>query len=42
VPQRREVVHHPGGFLLEVMSADPRRVKRVRVRRLAAPADPQA
>jgi CBS domain containing-hemolysin-like protein len=35
VPQRREVVDHPGGFTLEVMSADPRRVKRVRVRRLA-------
>jgi CBS domain containing-hemolysin-like protein len=28
------VVDHPGGFTLEVMSADPRRVKRVRVRRL--------
>jgi len=40
VPQRREVVDHPGGFAIEVMSADPRRVKRVRVRR-AAPA-PQA
>ncbi|MBS0333132.1 MAG: HlyC/CorC family transporter [Proteobacteria bacterium] len=34
VPQRREVVDHPGGFTLEVMSADPRRVKRVRVRSL--------
>ncbi len=33
VPQRREIVDHPGGFTLEVMSADPRRVKRVRVRR---------
>jgi CBS domain containing-hemolysin-like protein len=40
VPQRREVVDHPGGFSMEVMSADPRRVKRVRVRRLAAPAVP--
>ncbi|THD53178.1 hemolysin family protein [Phenylobacterium sp.] len=38
VPQRREVVDHPGGYALEVMSADPRRVKRVRVRRLTAPA----
>jgi len=38
VPQRREVVDHPGGFAIEVMSADPRRVKRVRVRR--APAAP--
>jgi CBS domain containing-hemolysin-like protein len=43
VPQRREVVEHPGGFTIEVMSADPRRVKRVRVRRLAGPAaHPQA
>jgi CBS domain containing-hemolysin-like protein len=33
VPQRREVIPHPGGFLIEVLSADPRRVKRVRVRR---------
>lgn len=42
VPQRREVVGHPGGFTLEVMSADPRRVKRVRVRRIAmAAAGPQ-
>jgi CBS domain containing-hemolysin-like protein len=37
VPQRREVVDHPGGFALEVLSADPRRVKRVRVRRVAVP-----
>jgi CBS domain containing-hemolysin-like protein len=35
VPQRREIIDHPGGFAFEVMSADPRRVKRVRVRRLA-------
>jgi CBS domain containing-hemolysin-like protein len=35
VPQRREIIDHPGGFAIEVMSADPRRVKRVRVRRLA-------
>jgi CBS domain containing-hemolysin-like protein len=35
VPQRREVVDHPGGFAIEVISADPRRVKRVRVRRHA-------
>ena len=37
VPQRRETIPHPGGFDFEVMAADPRRVKRVRVRR-AAPA----
>jgi CBS domain containing-hemolysin-like protein len=34
VPQRREAIDHPGGFVLEVISADPRRVKRVRVRRV--------
>jgi CBS domain containing-hemolysin-like protein len=33
VPQRREIIDHPGGFAIEVLSADPRRVKRVRVRR---------
>ena len=36
VPQRRETIDHPGGFAFEVLSADPRRVKRVRVRRLAS------
>ena len=36
VPQRRETISHPAGYLIEVLSADPRRVKRVRVRRLAA------
>lgn len=33
VPQRRELIEHPDGFTLEVLAADPRRVKRVRVRR---------
>jgi CBS domain containing-hemolysin-like protein len=42
VPQRREVIDHPGGFVIEVISADPRRVKRVRVRRAARPAEPAA
>jgi CBS domain containing-hemolysin-like protein len=32
VPQRGEVVAHPGGWEFEVMDADPRRVKRVRLR----------
>ncbi len=41
VPQRREIVDHPGGFAIEVMSADPRRVKRLRVRRVAPPAPAQ-
>lgn len=35
VPKRRERIVHPDGFELEVLSADPRRVKRVRVRRSA-------
>jgi CBS domain containing-hemolysin-like protein len=35
VPQRREIVDHPGGYAIEVISADPRRVKRMRVRRVA-------
>lgn len=38
VPQRGEEIDHPGGFAIEVLAADPRRVKRVRVRRAAAPA----
>jgi CBS domain containing-hemolysin-like protein len=43
VPQRGEEIEHPGGFVLEVLAADPRRVSRVRVRRAATPvasADP--
>ena len=32
VPQRGEVIPHPGGFELQVLDADPRRVKRVRLR----------
>jgi CBS domain containing-hemolysin-like protein len=31
VPQRGEVIPHPGGYELQVMDADPRRVKRVRL-----------
>lgn len=41
VPQRRETIDHPGGFTIEVLSADPRRVKRVRVRRAAPPPPPE-
>jgi len=37
VPQKRERILHPDGFTLEVLAADPRRVKRVRVRRAPAP-----
>ena len=32
VPQRGEVISHPGGWEFEVTDADPRRVKRLRVR----------
>jgi CBS domain containing-hemolysin-like protein len=34
VPQRGEVIAHPAGFDFEVTDADPRRVKRLRIRRL--------
>ncbi len=37
VPQRGELIEHPAGFELQVMDADPRRVKRVRLRPAAAP-----
>lgn len=40
VPQKRERIEHPDGYTLEVLAADPRRVKRVRVRR--APAETSA
>ena len=32
VPQRGEVIVHPGGWEFEVMEADPRRIRRLRVR----------
>lgn len=34
VPSRGEVVRHPAGLELEVLDADPRRIKRVRIRRV--------
>ena len=41
VPQRRERIEHPDGYVLEVLAASPRRVKRVRVRRVPSrPRDP--
>ena len=33
VPQRGEVIVHPAGFEFEVLDADPRRVRRVRIRK---------
>jgi CBS domain containing-hemolysin-like protein len=42
VPQRGEVIMHPAGFEIEVTDADPRRVKRVRVRPTAKAVDEAA
>jgi CBS domain containing-hemolysin-like protein len=42
VPQRGEVISHPGGFEFEVTDSDPRRVKHVRIRRLERPAEAAA
>jgi len=38
LPQRGEILHHPGGFDVEIVDADPRRVKRIRVKRSASDA----
>lgn len=38
VPQRGEVIEHPAGFDFEIVDADPRRVRRVRVRENRRPA----
>ncbi|GIK48597.1 MAG: ion transporter [Alphaproteobacteria bacterium] len=35
LPQRGEILHHPAGFDVEIVDADPRRVKRVRIKRVA-------
>jgi CBS domain containing-hemolysin-like protein len=37
VPQRGEVIAHPDGYEFEVTDADPRRIKRVRIRKVAPP-----
>ncbi|MEM9579504.1 MAG: hemolysin family protein [Pseudomonadota bacterium] len=39
VPARGEVVRHPAGYEFEVMDADPRRIKRLRVRLTPLPAE---
>jgi CBS domain containing-hemolysin-like protein len=36
LPQRGEILHHPAGFDVEIVDADPRRVKRIRVRHTQA------
>lgn len=33
LPQRGEILHHPSGFDVEIIDSDPRRVKRVRIKR---------
>jgi CBS domain containing-hemolysin-like protein len=33
LPQRGEILHHPAGLDVEIIDADPRRVKRLRIRR---------
>ncbi|MBS0409206.1 MAG: HlyC/CorC family transporter [Proteobacteria bacterium] len=40
VPQRGEVISHPAGLEFEVVDADPRRVKRLRIRPATPPPDP--
>jgi magnesium and cobalt transporter len=40
VPSRSEVIEHPQGYEFEVLDADPRRVKRLRIRGLPAAAKP--
>jgi magnesium and cobalt transporter len=37
VPARGETIHHPSGIEFEVLDADPRRVKRLRLRNLPSP-----
>src|SRR3546814_10829467 len=40
IPQRGELIAHPSGLEFEVLDADPRRVKRLRVRNLDAVRQP--
>ena len=42
VPIRGELVRHPSGAEIEVLEADPRRIRRLRVRGVAASDDPAA
>jgi CBS domain containing-hemolysin-like protein len=39
VPQRGEIIAHPGGYEFLVLDADPRRVRRLRVRRPKGPSE---
>ncbi|HEY3812167.1 MAG TPA: hemolysin family protein [Caulobacteraceae bacterium] len=40
VPQRGEVIPHPLGYEFEILDADPRRVKRLRLRKVEPPPPP--
>jgi CBS domain containing-hemolysin-like protein len=42
VPQRGEILSHPFGYDFEILEADARKVRKVRIRRTPAPADIQA
>jgi CBS domain containing-hemolysin-like protein len=42
VPQRGEVIVHPDGYEFEVMEADPRRIRRLRIRPPVRAAEPDA
>jgi CBS domain containing-hemolysin-like protein len=42
VPQRGEVIKHPDGFEFEVIDADPRRIRRLRIRPPAPVVEPEA
>jgi CBS domain containing-hemolysin-like protein len=41
VPQRGEVIRHPLGYEFEILDADPRRVKRLRLRKTEPPPPPE-
>ncbi len=41
VPQRGEVLSHPSGYDFEIVEADARKVRKVRIRRTPAPSEPQ-
>jgi len=40
VPSRGELVTHPSGISFEVVDADPRRIRRLRLRHLPAKPEP--
>ncbi len=42
LPQRGEILRHPAGFDVEIVDADPRRVKRIRIRVASETATPTA